>query len=63
MKPIDATVTAKLEAQRCHAEALALWKGLWAAYERAGAEGAEAYLAELLHSPGDGADHGAEERA
>jgi hypothetical protein len=53
-KPIDATVTAKLQAQRGQGEALALWRELWAAYEREGVEGAEAWLARLLELPGEG---------
>ena len=56
MKPIDSTVTAKLQAQRGQAEALAIWQMIWAAHEREGVEGTEAYLAGLLELPGEG-DH------
>ena len=53
MKPIVSTVTAKLQAQRGQAEALAIWQMIWAAYEREGVEGTEAYLAGLLELPGE----------
>ena len=57
MKAIDSTVSAKLQAQRGQAEALAIWKELWAAHERAGGAGVEAYLADLLELPGEEARH------
>ena len=63
MKAIDSTVSAKLQAQRGQAEALAIWKELWAAYEREGGGGVEAYLADLLELPGEEAgDEDAEDR-
>jgi hypothetical protein len=60
MKAIDPAVCAKLEARRGGDEVLALWRALWAAHERGGAEAAEAYLAGLIELPG-GADRGREE--
>jgi len=56
VKPIDAAVTLKLGVQGGHQEALALWKAIWAAYERGGAEGAKTHLAGLRELPEDDAD-------
>jgi len=59
MKAIEAAVTSKLQAQRGHEEALALWKALWSAYEHGGVEGAQEHLDGLRQVPGD--DDGAAE--
>jgi hypothetical protein len=48
---LDTAVAAKLAAQRGNEDAAALWKKLWAAHEKGGAEGVEALLSELLESP------------
>lgn len=48
---LDKAVAAKLAAQRGNEDAAALWKKLWAAHEKAGVEGVEALLGELLESP------------
>ena len=48
---IEAAVTAELEAQRGQEEAVALWKARWAAYQRAGVEGAQGHLDQLLRQP------------
>lgn len=59
MKAIEAAVISKLQAQRGQEEALALWKALWAKYERDGVEGAQAHLEGLLRLPDE--DDGAAE--
>ncbi len=51
MKAIEAAVTSKLQAQRGQEEALALWKALWAAYQRGGVENAQAHLDGLRQLP------------
>jgi hypothetical protein len=59
MKAIEAAVTSRLQAQRGQEEAMALWKWLWAAYERNGVEGAQEHLDGLLQLPDE--DDGAAE--
>lgn len=51
---LEKAVAAKLAAQRGHDDAAALWKKLWTAYEKAGAEAAQALLEELREAPEDG---------
>jgi hypothetical protein len=51
---LDKAVAAKLAAQRGNEDAAALWKKLWAAHEKAGVEGVEALLGQLLESPDAG---------
>jgi hypothetical protein len=53
---LEKAVAAKLAAQRGHEEAAALWKKLWAAYEKGGVDGAQDLLADLFDSPDDGDD-------
>jgi hypothetical protein len=53
---LDEAVAAKLAAQRGNEEAAALWKRLWAAHEKGGAEGVEALLGGLLESPDAGSE-------
>ena len=48
---LDKAVAAKLAAQRGNEDPAALWKKLWAAHEKGGAEGVKALLADLLESP------------
>jgi hypothetical protein len=52
-------VAAKIAAQRGHEEAAMLWKKLWGAYERRGAEGVQRLLDDLLKAP-EGADEASE---
>lgn len=59
MKAIEAAVMSKLQAQRGQEEAVALWKALWSAYERGGAEGAQQHLEGLRQLPDE--DDGAAE--
>ncbi len=51
MPSIAKAVAAKLEAQRGNKEAAALWKKLWAAYEKRGPEGVQELLESLLDPP------------
>jgi hypothetical protein len=50
---IDEAVTERLSAQRGQADALALWRELWAAYEAGGPEAAQALLDGKLELPDD----------
>ncbi len=61
MKPIEASVMSKLQAQRGQEEAVALWNALWSAYERGGVEGAQEHLDGLRQLPDE--DDGAAEEA
>jgi hypothetical protein len=60
MKAIEEAVRSHLQSQRGQEEALALWKALWAAYERGGVEGAQEHLDGLRQLP-DEDDDAAEE--
>jgi hypothetical protein len=48
---LEQYVAAKLAAQRGNEDAAALWKRLWAAYEKGGEDGARELLGELLDDP------------
>ncbi|HET9597960.1 MAG TPA: hypothetical protein VFP65_20400 [Anaeromyxobacteraceae bacterium] len=50
---LEKVVAAKLAAQRGNEDAAALWKEIWSAYERGGAEGARVLLDGLLEISGE----------
>jgi hypothetical protein len=51
MSAIHDAVVSKIRAQREHAEVLALWEKLWAAYGSGGAQAAEQVLNDLVQVP------------
>jgi hypothetical protein len=59
MSAIDDVVAAKLAAERGGGDAAELWRQLWAAYEKGGAEAVEALVGGLVddpQAPRDGSD-------
>jgi hypothetical protein len=59
MRELYKTVARHLQAQRDSEDARKLWDDLWAAYEKAGAEGLAEFVESLVELPGTNNDEGA----